>query len=170
MILNNEMDDFSAKPGSPNAYGLVGSKANAVAPGKRPLSSMTPTFVEFDDRVAILGTPGGSRIISMVLLGALSYATGEAPAQWVATPRYHHQYLPDEVLYEPKAFDADARSALEARGHTLRLSHRDYGNMHAVLWDRVNDEISAASDPRGEGEAVVWQPASAPRARVAAGQ
>jgi gamma-glutamyltranspeptidase/glutathione hydrolase len=74
------------------------------------------------------------------------------------------------VLYEPRAFDGEARSALEARGHTLRLSNRDYGNMHAVLWDRARGEVSAASDPRGEGEAIVWQPASAPRGRVAAGQ
>jgi len=170
VLLNNEMDDFSSKALSPNGYGLVGVEANAIAPYKRPLSSMTPTFLESPERVGILGTPGGSRIISMVLLGALSFAAGEAPAQWVATPRYHHQYLPDEVLYEPKAFDAEARSALEARGHTLRLSNRDYGNMHAVAWDLVGGEISAASDPRGEGEAVVWQPASAPRGRVAAGQ
>jgi len=170
VLLNNEMDDFSSKALSPNGYGLVGVEANAIAPYKRPLSSMTPTFLETPERVGILGTPGGSRIISMVLLGTLSYAAGEAPAQWVATPRYHHQYLPDEVLYEPEAFNADARSALEARGHTLRLSHRDYGNMHAVLWDRLNGEVSAASDPRGEGTAVVWQPVSAPRARVAAGQ
>src|SRR5690606_34072830 len=77
VLLNNEMDDFSAKPGSPNAYGLVGSKANAIAPGKRPLSSMTPTFVEMKDGVAILGTPGGSRIISMVLLGVLEAVDGK---------------------------------------------------------------------------------------------
>jgi len=170
VLLNNEMDDFSSKALSPNGYGLVGVEANAIAPYKRPLSSMTPTFLESPTRVGILGTPGGSRIISMVLLGVLSYAAGEAPAQWVATPRYHHQYLPDEVLYEPKAFDAEARGALEARGHTLRLSNRDYGNMHAVAWDLVSGELSAASDPRGEGAAVVWQPASAPRGRVAAGQ
>src|SRR5690606_32483295 len=74
VLLNNEMDDFSARPGTPNAYGLVGAEANAIAPGKRMLSSMTPTFLERDGQVAILGTPGGSRIISMVLLGTLEFA------------------------------------------------------------------------------------------------
>jgi gamma-glutamyltranspeptidase/glutathione hydrolase len=165
VLLNNEMDDFSSKALTPNGYGLVGVEANAIAPYKRPLSSMTPTFLETPERIGILGTPGGSRIISMVLLGALSFADGAAPAEWVATPRYHHQYLPDEVLYEPKAFDDAARAALAARGHSLRLSNRDYGNMHAVLWTRTDGTLSAASDPRGEGEALVWQPASAPAAR-----
>src|SRR5690606_21611957 len=95
VVLNNEMDDFAAAPGQPNAYGLVGGSANAIAPGKRPLSSMTPTFLEQGDRLAILGTPGGSRIISMVLLASLAFADGaDAPAM-VALPRYHHQYLPD---------------------------------------------------------------------------
>ena len=158
VLLNNEMDDFSSKAMTPNGYGLVGVDANAIAPYKRPLSSMTPTFLETADRVGILGTPGGSRIISMVLLGTLSYADGKAPADWVATPRYHHQYLPDEVLYEPKAFDAATRAELERRGHTLTLSSREYGNMHAILWDRVQGEVSAASDPRGEGAALVWKP------------
>jgi gamma-glutamyltranspeptidase/glutathione hydrolase len=160
VLLNNEMDDFSSKAMTPNGYGLVGVDANAIAPFKRPLSSMTPTFLETPERIGILGTPGGSRIISMVLLGTLSYADGRPPSDWVATPRYHHQYLPDEVLYEPKAFDATARADLERRGHTLKLSNREYGNMHAILWDRTHGEVSAASDPRGEGTALVWQPAA----------
>jgi len=156
VLLNNEMDDFSSAPLAPNAYGLVGVEANAIAPGKRPLSSMTPTFLQRGDRRAILGTPGGSRIISMVLLGALEFFNGKPPEEWVSRPRFHHQYLPDEVLYEPRAFDDTARAALEKMGHTLALSSREYGNMHAILWNTATHEVTAASDPRGEGVAKVW--------------
>jgi gamma-glutamyltranspeptidase/glutathione hydrolase len=155
VLLNDEMDDFSAKPNAPNGYGLVGVEANAIAPGKRPLSSMTPTFVETPQRVGILGTPGGSRIISMVLLGVLAYSNGLPPTDWVATPRFHHQYLPDEVLYEPAAFDPGLQAALGKLGHKLTRSDRDYGNMQAILWDRDHRAVSAASDPRGEGTAAV---------------
>ncbi len=156
VLLNDEMDDFSAKPGVPNGYELVGVEANAIAPGKRPLSSMTPTFLETPTRLGILGTPGGSRIISMVLLGVLSYSEGLPPSAWVSTPRYHHQYLPDEVLYEPAAFDAAQKETLEKLGHKLHLSDRDYGNMQAILWDRASGKVSAAADPRGEGTAEVF--------------
>ena len=156
VLLNNEMDDFSARPLTPNAYGLIGVDANAVGPGKRPLSSMTPTFLITKNRIGILGTPGGSRIISMVLLGALEFYQGAPPEAWVKLPRYHHQYLPDEVLYEPAALDDAAKHDLERRGHKLSLSHRDYGNMQAILWDTTTHQVSAASDPRGEGKADVW--------------
>ena len=156
VLLNDEMDDFSAKPNAPNGYGLVGVEANAIAPGKRPLSSMTPTFVETPQRVGILGTPGGSRIISMVLLGVLAYSNGLPPTDWVATPRFHHQYLPDEVLYEPAAFDPGLQAALGKLGHKLTRSDRDYGNMQAILWDRDQQAVSAAADPRGEGTAEVF--------------
>ena len=87
VLLNDEMDDFSAKPGTPNAYGLVGAEANAIAPGKRPLSSMSPSFIDTQDRVAVLGTPGGSRIITMVLLGILDFADGNGPQSWVSKGR-----------------------------------------------------------------------------------
>jgi gamma-glutamyltranspeptidase/glutathione hydrolase len=156
VLLNNEMDDFSARPLTPNAYGLVGADANAIGPGKRPLSSMTPTFLETSDRVGILGSPGGSRIISMVLFGVLEFAAGGKPSEWVSRPRFHHQYLPDEVLYEPAALTEAARKALQARGHTLTRSNRDYGNMQAILWNLGTNEVEAASDPRGEGRADVW--------------
>jgi gamma-glutamyltranspeptidase / glutathione hydrolase len=155
VLLNDEMDDFAVKPMTPNAYGLVGADANAVAPGKRPLSSMSPTFIEAPDRIGILGTPGGSRIISMVLLGLLSFAEGEAPSAWVATPRYHHQYLPDELLHEAEAFTPDQAAALTALGHELKLSNRRYGDMHAILWRKQDGVVEAASDPRGEGLARV---------------
>ena len=155
VLLNDEMDDFSLSPGVPNVYGLVGGSANAIAPGKRPLSSMTPTFLETEDRVAILGTPGGSRIISMVLLGVLEFARGNGPYVWVSRPRFHHQYLPDRVEYEPGALDGRARAGLRRRGHTLVELGGPYGNMQAVLWDRGLGVVRAASDPRGEGRARV---------------
>jgi len=156
VLLNDEMDDFSARPGAPNAYGLVGGQANAVAPGKRPLSSMTPTFVEDHDGVAILGTPGGSRIITMVMLAVLDMASGDhQPASWVSRPRFHHQYLPDAVQYEPGAFDRAMIEGLTARGHRLKALDAPYGNMQAIYWDRKDRRVYAASDPRGIGAAQV---------------
>ena len=156
VLLNDEMDDFSVKPGAPNAYGLVGAEANAVAPGKRPLSSMTPTFVEDADGVAILGTPGGSRIITMVLLAVLDMAGGEdRPQSWVSRPRFHHQYLPDAVQYEPGAFDRALIEGLTARGHHLEALDSPYGNMQAIYWDKEGRRVYAASDPRGLGVAQV---------------
>ncbi len=155
VVLNNEMDDFSVKPGTPNTYGLVGEDANAIAPGKRPLSSMTPTFLESDDAVAALGTPGGSRIISMVLLATLEFADGHGGAKdWVALPRFHHQYLPDVVQYEPAAFDDAEKRALEQRGYRLEAVRGGYGNMQAVAWYKKSGRVEAASDPRGEGLAL----------------
>ncbi|MEW6352767.1 MAG: gamma-glutamyltransferase [Pseudomonadota bacterium] len=152
VLLNDEMDDFSAKPGAPNLYGLVGGAANAIEPGKRPLSSMTPTFLEGEHGVAILGTPGGSRIISMVLLAALDFAAGRGPDSWVSLKRFHHQFLPDVVQYEPGALSAPAVARLEALGHKLRPLDDTYGNMQAILWDRTQG-TRAASDPRGIGAA-----------------
>ena len=158
VLLNNEMDDFSAKPGSPNAYGLVGSQANAIAPGKRPLSSMTPTFVEFDDRIAILGTPGGSRIISMVMLAVLEASNNKPVEDWVNPVRYHHQYLPDEVQAEPAFIGSQAAKDLVRRGHKVVSIGRDYGNMQAILWRQDSGKVTAASDPRGIGSAEVRAP------------
>lgn len=155
VLLNDEMDDFSSQPGTPNAYGLVGGEANAIAPGKRMLSSMSPTFATSEDRVLILGTPGGSRIITMVLQGILAAIADGEPADWVATPRFHHQYLPDEVLFEPDAFDERLQAALRARGHRLSPAPRGYGNMQVVAWDRAASAVQAASDPRGIGKAEV---------------
>ncbi|MFM8330925.1 MAG: gamma-glutamyltransferase, partial [Candidatus Methylumidiphilus sp.] len=99
VLLNDEMDDFAVSPGQPNAYGLVGGAANKIEPGKRMLSSMTPTFLIGKDRIALLGTPGGSRIISMVVLGVLDFAQDHGPESWVKQGRFHHQYLPDVVEY-----------------------------------------------------------------------
>jgi gamma-glutamyltranspeptidase/glutathione hydrolase len=155
VLLNDEMDDFSARPGVPNAYGLVGGQANAIAPGKRMLSSMSPTFVESERGVAILGTPGGSRIISMLLLGVLSLEQGGTASDWVERPRFHHQYLPDRIQYEPGAFDAETVQALSDLGHDLEPLQRSYGDMQAVYWNLQDDAVTAASDPRGVGSAQV---------------
>ncbi|NOX43578.1 MAG: gamma-glutamyltransferase [Gammaproteobacteria bacterium] len=154
VLLNDEMDDFSAKPGTPNAYGLVGGKANAIEPGKRPLSSMTPTFLENKRGVAVLGTPGGSRIITMVLLASLDYFAGGTAQSMVALPRYHHQYLPDVIQHEKDSFSAEQQKELQAMGHTLKLIDGIYGNMHVVIWDKKENQFSAASDPRVNGKAV----------------
>ncbi len=161
VLLNDEMDDFAAKPGVPNAYGLVGAAANEIAPGKRMLSSMTPAFLEQDGRIGLIGTPGGSRIITMVLLGTLEFAAGHGPQQWVSQPRYHHQYLPDLLFHEADALNETQRDELTLRGYTLRTAD-PYGNMQAVLWDSVRGRVEAASDPRGEGEAVVFVPQPVP--------
>jgi len=155
VLLNDEMDDFSAKAQVANAYGLVGDQANAIEAGKRPLSSMSPTFIETEGRVGILGTPGGSRIISMVLLAILDFSDGNLPNSWVSVARYHHQYLPDEVQFEKGGLGFLEQKALEKRGHVLKEKNRRYGNMQAILWDKKINQVFAASDPRGEGKAVV---------------
>jgi gamma-glutamyltranspeptidase/glutathione hydrolase len=159
VLLNDEMDDFAIKPATPNAYGLIGFGANEVAPGKRPLSSMTPTFLETEDRIGILGTPGGSRIISMVLLAILDFDRGHGPDSWVSYRRFHHQYQPDEVLFEQGGLTAQEQERLKSLGHALREAQWRYGDMHAVMWDRRTGFVSAASDPRGEGKAAVFSPA-----------
>ncbi|MBA3562664.1 MAG: gamma-glutamyltransferase [Gammaproteobacteria bacterium] len=156
VLLNNEMNDFSIKPGVPDGYQLVGADANAIAPGKRMLSSMMPTVLESDEGIAILGTPGGSRIISMVLLGTLAWIDGASAEQMVALPRYHHQYLPDQVFYETAALSEEEQAALRAMGHELAATEDEYGNMQVVTWDFENGEVEAASDPRGVGEGLVY--------------
>jgi gamma-glutamyltranspeptidase / glutathione hydrolase len=153
-FLNNEMDDFSIKPGTANAFQLVGADANAIAPNKRMLSSMTPTFVENKTGVLILGTPGGSRIISMVLLAMLDWMDGNDAAQVASRKRFHHQYLPDEVSFEPGAFDAEEQALLTQRGHVLKEMRSSYGNMQVITFDKTTGTVQAASDPRGEG--VGW--------------
>ncbi|MFY0639738.1 MAG: gamma-glutamyltransferase [Bermanella sp.] len=155
VLLNNEMDDFSSKPGVPNAYGLVGNEANAIAPEKRPLSSMTPSFVENDNQVAILGTPGGSRIITMVFLGMLEHLQNKPVENWVDKKRFHHQYLPDVIQHEPDTFSEDVKQALQAKGHKLKNVGRKYGNMQAILLDKTNNHVSAAADKRAVGHAQI---------------
>ena len=153
VLLNNHMDDFVLVPGVPNLYKLVGSRANAIAPGKRPLSSMSPTFVEDERGVLVLGTPGGSRIISMVLEGILDYV-GSLPidvARLVGAPRFHHQFLPDRIEIEPGGFAPEWIAALVARGHTVESGRRRWGNMQVVFFNKQTQRIETASDPRGQG-------------------
>jgi len=156
VILNNEMDDFSIKPGIANSFGLTGYAANAIEPKKRMLSSMSPTFLEGARGIAILGTPGGSRIISMVLLASMAWMEGASAREMAELKRYHHQYLPDEVTFEEGAFTEQEKQALEALGHTLTRSRRAYGNMNIVTWDFATGKVEAVSDPRGEGEGRVY--------------
>lgn len=147
-LLNNEMDDFSVKAGVPNAFGLVGDDANAIAPGKRPLSSMTPSFLLGPEHVAVLGTPGGSRIISMVLIGLLSLMDGQSAQQAAAAPRVHHQYLPDVLSYEAGALDEATIEQLRQRGFSLEAGRSSWGNMQVARWNRQTGEVDAGSDPR----------------------
>jgi gamma-glutamyltranspeptidase/glutathione hydrolase len=156
VLLNDTMDDFSVKPGTPNAFGLVGNAANAIAPNKRSLSSMAPSFVETPKGVMIIGTPGGSYIISMVLLGTLDYLDGMSAVDVVKDPRYHHQYLPDVIDYEKGALTETEMGQLRAMGHTLKEGGRQWGNMQVITWDYASGKVDAASDPRGEGEGLVY--------------
>ena len=155
MLLNNEMDDFSIKPGHPNLWGLIGSEANAIEPGKRMLSSMSPTFINDGKRIAILGTPGGSRIITMVLLSILEFIDDADVHSMVEHARFHHQFVPDEIQFELNSLDVDITKSLKSMGHTLKELDRQYGNMHAIIWDQQNNRVTAASDPRGIGYAQV---------------
>lgn len=155
VLLNDEMDDFSAQPGVPNAYGLVGNSANAIAPGKRMLSSMTPSFIEGDDGVAIIGTPGGSRIITMVLLAALEMMEKQPVENWVELPRFHHQYLPDHIQFESGAFTQEQQKILREKGHSLKELNGTYGNMQAIYHDKTTGKVTAASDSRGIGSSMV---------------
>ncbi|MDX8378641.1 MAG: gamma-glutamyltransferase, partial [Gallionella sp.] len=159
ILMNDEMDDFATRPGKPNAYGLVQGSANAVAPRKRMLSSMSPTFVIDKDRIFIVGTPGGSRIISMVLLASTAFINNNLmPAEWVNKPRFHHQFLPDIVQYEAGAFTPDMITELKKRGHHLKEMNRSYGNMQAILWNQGSNTLTGISDHRGEGNAIKIQP------------
>jgi gamma-glutamyltranspeptidase / glutathione hydrolase len=156
VLLNDEMDDFSIKPGTPNSFGLVGNAENAIAANKRPLSSMTPSFIETPKGLMIIGSPGGSYIISMVILGTLDYLEGMSAADIVKDPRYHHQYLPDVVEYEPGALSDEEIARLQAMGHRLEEGSRRWGNMEVITWDFAGGKVEAASDPRGAGLGLVY--------------
>ncbi|GAB3344564.1 gamma-glutamyltransferase [Marilutibacter aestuarii] len=148
VLLNNEMDDFALRPGTPNAFGVMGYDANAPEPGKRMLSSMTPSFIESDGQVAVLGAPGGSRIITQVLLGILAYDAGLGPQQVAALPRIHHQWMPDTIAAEPGALDEATVRGLEAMGHTVSAGERQWGNLQTVSWDKRANTLSGGTDPR----------------------
>jgi gamma-glutamyltranspeptidase / glutathione hydrolase len=154
-LLNNEMDDFSAKPGSPNMFGLIGGRANEIAPHKRMLSSMTPTIVTKDDRVfLVVGSPGGSRIITTVLQVIMNVIDhGMDVQEAVDAPRFHHQWLPDEIRLERRGFPVDVVRALEAMGHKTKALG-DMGDVHAIVIDPKTGVRFGASDPRMDGRTL----------------
>jgi gamma-glutamyltranspeptidase/glutathione hydrolase len=149
ILLNNELDDFAAKPGAPNAYGLVGGAANAPGPGKRPLSSMSPTIVSREGRVVLVtGTPGGSRIITTVLQVILNVIDHQMNiAEAVAAPRIHHQWLPDMVFAE-RGLSPDTIRLLEARGHKIVVG-RTFGSANSILV--TAGTLTGIGDPRQRG-------------------
>ena len=151
VLLNNHMNDFVLAPGIPNMYGLIGTTANLIQPQKRPLSSMSPTFVEDKRGVLILGTPGGSRIISMVILGILDFMLNtEVDAyRMVAEPRFHHQFIPDTIEVEPEGFSEEWISVLENKGHKVKIGSRKWGNMQVIFFDKKTGRTQGANDPRG---------------------
>ncbi len=154
-LLNNEMDDFSVKPGAPNMFGLIGGVANAIEPGKRMHSSMTPTIVAKDGKpILIVGSPGGSRIITTVLqviVNVLDF--GMNVQQAVDAPRFHHQWQPDYIRIEPQGFPVDVVSALEAMGHKVQVQE-NMGDVQAIWIDPRTNVRYGASDPRMDGRTL----------------
>ncbi|KZV15303.1 gamma-glutamyltranspeptidase 3-like [Dorcoceras hygrometricum] len=147
VLLNDEMDDFALVPDKPNVYGLLGSKANAPVGGKRMLSSMSPSIVIGKDRSVVIGSPGGSTIITQVLEGILHFIDGQSAQQIVADKRYHHQFLPDVIDVEDGVFDAATSAELAKMGYTLK-PREAWGFMNVVTWDHRDNKLDAASDPR----------------------
>lgn len=154
-LLNDEMDDFTSKPGVPNGYGLIQGEANAIAPGKRPLSAMAPTIVLKDGKLfLVLGSPGGPRIISTVtnvLMGVIDY--GFDIKQAVNAPRFHHQWLPDQIFVENIGFSPDTIKLLEARGHKIKAQGY-WSDGECIAVKAEDGELLGASDGRGNGRAV----------------
>ena len=158
VFMNNEMDDFSSKPGTPNMFGLTGSEANSIAPRKRMLSSMTPTIVERnDDLYMVVGTPGGSTIITSVFQTILNvYEFGMGMQEAVNAPRFHHQWLPDIVVLEPNTFDETVVQELQTKGHTIEAKYsRIIGKVDAIHKNE-NGQLSVGADPRGDDAAVTF--------------
>jgi gamma-glutamyltranspeptidase/glutathione hydrolase len=161
-FLNNEMDDFAAQPGTPNMFGLVQGEANAIAPGKRMLSAMTPTIVLRPDRslFLVLGSPGGATIITNVfqnMINVIDY--GMTLTQAVRAPRLHHQHLPDRIDYELGSLDAATIAVLQGMGHTLRERYSaeslyaNIGDIQAIMM-LPDGTLHGVSDPRRGGAAV----------------
>ena len=155
-LLNNEMDDFAAKPGSPNAYGLIQGEANAVRARKRPLSAMTPTIVLKGGKLFfVVGSPGGPTIINTVMQVITNVIDfGMNIQQAVDAPRVHHQWMPDEIRYEPMGLVRDTMDSLKSMGHTFAEKPRYMGDAHAVMIDEKSGIRLGAADPRLNGKAV----------------
>jgi gamma-glutamyltranspeptidase/glutathione hydrolase len=154
VLLNNEMDDFAAKPGEPNMYGLIQSERNAVAPRKRPLSAMTPTFVLRRDGTFwfAVGSPGGPTIINTVLQVITNVIDFDMNIQQaIDAPRIHHQWLPDHIVYEPYGVSADTFRTLERLGHKLVDKPRYMGDAHGIMIEEKTGVRLGASDPRNDG-------------------
>ncbi|AIG30477.1 gamma-glutamyltranspeptidase [Flavobacterium psychrophilum] len=155
-FLNNQMDDFSIKAGTPNLYGLIGGKANSIAPQKRMLSSMTPTIVEKDNKLfMVVGTPGGSTIITSVLQTILNVSQFNLTMQEaVNAPRFHHQWVPDVVTFEPNGFPKDTLDALKQKGYLINEKNNPIiGKVDAILI-QPNGNIEGGADKRGDDKAV----------------
>lgn len=154
-ILNNEMDDFSVKPGSPNMYGLVGGEANSIAPGKRMLSSMTPTIIESKgDLYMVVGTPGGSTIITSVFQTILNVIEfGQSMQEAVTSRRFHHQWLPDEVFTESGVLDAETEKKITEKGYKL-TPRASIGRVDAIL--KTPNGYEGGADPRGDDTSLGW--------------
>ncbi|HUJ14734.1 MAG TPA: gamma-glutamyltransferase [Thermoanaerobaculia bacterium] len=157
-LLNDEMDDFTSKPGVPNVYGLIQSEKNSIAPNKRPLSSMTPTIVLKDGKVAFAtGSPGGAFIINNVLQIILNIVDfGMNLQQAVDAPRFHHQWLPDKIVWEPFEFSRDTIDALTKMGYVLADKPEYLGDTESIAVDPESGDRLGASDPRRGGVAVGW--------------
>ena len=156
ILLNNEMDDFAKAPNQPNVYGLVDTRgANAIAPGKRPLSSMTPTLLLKDGRLALVtGSPGGPRIITTVLLSILNVVDYGMDIQAaVAAPRFHHQWVPDTLFVETATAE-DVVRALRSRGHRVEISTRTWSSAQAIAIDPETGWHTGGTDPRSDGLAL----------------
>jgi len=157
ILLNNEMDDFAAKPGTPNVYGLIQGERNAVAPKKRPLSAMTPTFVLRKDGTLwfTIGSPGGPTIINTVLQTIINIVDHDMNIQQaIDAPRVHHQWLPDEIVHEPYGLSADTQRALAARGHKLSSKPRYMGDAQGIMIEEKTGMRLGASDSRNDGVPV----------------